>query len=227
MLLHLLPHSLLIFQLVQSTSIGNTVLLNYDSTSQQYLIEATSLCDLASGLYPLPPSWECNGSTPLSPTCEWEGISCQNNLTIGINLRLRNISGNISPSIGNLTSLLTIDLSGNTLTGSVPDSICQLHHLQEIHLCSSTSGFNGCPYLTSIPLCLWDIQAGYLTENISTSVVFPQMNSITIGSLSSIEASVLCQLAIAIVPSPDGTICSSKSKLPKTAVCAGRIHISF
>ena len=188
------------------------------------------MCNLTSPLRNLPSSWNCSNHAGVISVCEWEGVQCLNNSVISIDLLNRNVSGSIATSIGSLSSLKTLQLSGNFLSGSIPDSLCYLRQLQAVYLCESTSSNKGCPDLTYVPLCLWDAQAGLLTHYIPGSIVFPYLTtSIAIGSIPSLEALVLCQVAAASVPSSRGTYCTSTptSKLPKTAVCSGNSNNSL
>jgi Leucine-rich repeat (LRR) protein len=53
--------------------------------------------------------------------CKWEGISCSSENTVtDVFLARRNLEGHISPSLGNLTSLLRLNLSHNLLSGGLP-----------------------------------------------------------------------------------------------------------
>ncbi|KAK7343630.1 hypothetical protein VNO77_12528 [Canavalia gladiata] len=57
--------------------------------------------------------------------CSWRGVFCDNvSLTVvSLNLSSLNLAGEISPAIGDLRNLQTIDLQGNKLTGQIPDEI--------------------------------------------------------------------------------------------------------
>ncbi|KAL6629139.1 hypothetical protein ACP70R_028904 [Stipagrostis hirtigluma subsp. patula] len=53
--------------------------------------------------------------------CKWEGITCSSDrMVTGVFLASRNLQGNISPSLGNLTSLQHLNLSYNSLSGGLP-----------------------------------------------------------------------------------------------------------
>ncbi|XP_072969161.1 uncharacterized protein [Typha angustifolia] len=57
--------------------------------------------------------------------CAWRGVLCDN-LTyavVSLNLSNLNLGGEISPAVGDLKSLQSIDLKGNRLTGQIPDEI--------------------------------------------------------------------------------------------------------
>ncbi|KAK6926339.1 Leucine-rich repeat [Dillenia turbinata] len=57
--------------------------------------------------------------------CSWRGVFCDN-LTLSVvsmNLSNLNLGGEISPSIGDLKNLQSLDLQGNRLSGQIPDEI--------------------------------------------------------------------------------------------------------
>ena len=50
--------------------------------------------------------------------CKWEGITCSSDMTVtDVFLTSRSLQGHISASLGNLTSLLHLNLSHNFLSG--------------------------------------------------------------------------------------------------------------
>ncbi|KAJ7975590.1 Receptor protein kinase [Quillaja saponaria] len=57
--------------------------------------------------------------------CSWRGVFCDNgSLTVlTLNLSSLNLGGEISPSIGDLSNLQSVDLQANRLTGQIPDEI--------------------------------------------------------------------------------------------------------
>ncbi|KAK9070344.1 hypothetical protein SSX86_010745 [Deinandra increscens subsp. villosa] len=57
--------------------------------------------------------------------CSWRGVLCNNISTtvVALNLSNLNLGGEISPAIGDLRNLLSVDLQGNKLTGQIPDEI--------------------------------------------------------------------------------------------------------
>ncbi|XVE64117.1 hypothetical protein DITRI_Ditri07aG0076100 [Diplodiscus trichospermus] len=57
--------------------------------------------------------------------CSWRGVFCDNNSLSVVSLNLSNLilGGEISPAIGELRNLQSIDLEGNKLNGQIPDEI--------------------------------------------------------------------------------------------------------
>ncbi|XP_048542212.1 probable LRR receptor-like serine/threonine-protein kinase At3g47570 isoform X1 [Triticum urartu] len=65
--------------------------------------------------------------------CVWEGVTCSRrhrSRVVALDLNSQGISGTISPAIGNLTFLRTLNLSLNPLHGKIPPSIGSLRRLK-------------------------------------------------------------------------------------------------
>ncbi|VAI55556.1 unnamed protein product [Triticum turgidum subsp. durum] len=81
--------------------------------------EKSSLIQLLDGLSQdggLMVSWRND-----TDCCRWEGITCSPNRTVtDVELASRGLEGSISPFLGNLTGLLRLNLSRNSLSGSLP-----------------------------------------------------------------------------------------------------------
>lgn len=83
--------------------------------------DRSSLIEFLGGLVPgrngsLNVSW-VNGTD----CCKWEGILCSSDGTVtDVLLASKGLKGGISPSLGNLTGLLHLNLSHNSLDGSLP-----------------------------------------------------------------------------------------------------------
>jgi len=78
--------------------------------------------------------------------CQWQGVSCSvkhkhKHRVIALKLSSEGLAGTISPSIGNLTFLKTLNLSGNNLYGEIPSEIGRLSQLQFLDL--SNNSFHG------------------------------------------------------------------------------------
>jgi hypothetical protein len=81
--------------------------------------EKTSLLGFLDGLSQasaLNTSWKNDTNC-----CLWEGVTCNTDgAVMDISLASMGLEGHISPSLGNLTSLLMLNLSGNSLSGELP-----------------------------------------------------------------------------------------------------------
>ncbi|KAF0918267.1 hypothetical protein E2562_023349 [Oryza meyeriana var. granulata] len=79
-------------------------------------------------------SW--NGSA--AGMCSWEGVTCgRHRRAVELSLPGHDLSGTLSPAVGNLTSLRMLDLSYNWLHGGIPGSLGRLRRLRALDL-----GFN-------------------------------------------------------------------------------------
>ena len=92
-------------------------------------------------------TWDIN-----LPVAEWQGVSVIDNKVTGISLLFNNIEGSIPNSIGDLTSLRTLELAFNKLDGTIPTTIGKLTKLEVL-------SFNGNFLKGSIPASI-----GNLTE---------------------------------------------------------------
>ncbi|XP_022859322.1 LRR receptor-like serine/threonine-protein kinase ERECTA isoform X2 [Olea europaea var. sylvestris] len=74
--------------------------------------------------------------SPSSGYCVWRGITCDNVTfnVVAFNLSGLNLDGEISPAIGQLKGLLSIDLRGNHLSGQIPDEIGDCSSLRSLDL---------------------------------------------------------------------------------------------
>ncbi|XP_015884398.3 LRR receptor-like serine/threonine-protein kinase ERECTA [Ziziphus jujuba] len=74
--------------------------------------------------------------SPSSDYCVWRGVTCDNVSfsVVALNLSGLNLDGEISPAIGNLKDLQSIDLRGNHLSGQIPDEIGDCTSLKSLDL---------------------------------------------------------------------------------------------
>uniref|UniRef100_A0A0D9VLR7 non-specific serine/threonine protein kinase n=1 Tax=Leersia perrieri TaxID=77586 RepID=A0A0D9VLR7_9ORYZ len=74
--------------------------------------------------------------------CSWRGVLCDN-VTFAVaalNLSGLNLGGEISPAIGNLKGVVSIDLRSNELSGQIPDEIGDCTSLTTLDLSSNNLG---------------------------------------------------------------------------------------
>lgn len=76
-------------------------------------------------------NWDRNAVDP----CSWSMITCSaEKLVIGLGIPSQNLSGTLSPSIGNLTNLKFISLQNNNISGPIPPELGRLPKLQTLDL---------------------------------------------------------------------------------------------
>ncbi|CAD5187607.1 unnamed protein product [Musa acuminata subsp. malaccensis] len=83
-------------------------------------------------------NWDQDSVDP----CSWTMVTCSpENLVVGLATPSQNLSGTLSPSIGNLTNLKILFLQNNNMSGPIPPEIGKLSKLQTIDL--SNNYFSG------------------------------------------------------------------------------------
>ncbi|KAK6154940.1 hypothetical protein DH2020_009188 [Rehmannia glutinosa] len=83
-------------------------------------------------------NWDGDAVDP----CSWTMVTCSSqSLVIGLGTPSQNLSGTLSPSIGNLTNLQIILLQNNNITGPIPSELGRLLKLQTLDL--SNNLFSG------------------------------------------------------------------------------------
>ncbi|KAI3500608.1 hypothetical protein L1887_36432 [Cichorium endivia] len=76
-------------------------------------------------------NWDADAVDP----CSWTMVTCSGeSLVIGLGTPSQNLSGTLSPSIGNLTNLQIVLLQNNNITGGIPEEIGKLKKLQTLDL---------------------------------------------------------------------------------------------
>ncbi|KAL6848262.1 hypothetical protein ACP4OV_022390 [Aristida adscensionis] len=89
----------------------------------------------------------------------WEGVACSGGRVVALSLPGRGLAGALSPAIGNLTYLRTLNLSHNWFHGELPASIGGLARLQTLDLRDNTfsgtlpSNLSSCTGLLLLRLC--------------------------------------------------------------------------
>ncbi|KAI9396300.1 hypothetical protein POPTR_004G108200v4 [Populus trichocarpa] len=76
-------------------------------------------------------NWDGDAVDP----CSWTMVTCSpESLVIGLGTPSQNLSGTLSPTIGNLTNLQTVLLQSNNITGTIPAEIARLSKLHTLDL---------------------------------------------------------------------------------------------
>ncbi|KAJ4766156.1 Receptor-like kinase TMK4 [Rhynchospora pubera] len=94
--------------------------------------DSDAMSDLAKSLSNLPPSWK-----PNSDPCNWSGVRCDSKRVSEINLARLSISGSLPTSISSLSSLKSLQLQSNSISGAIP-SLSSLGSLQRLTLDSNS-----------------------------------------------------------------------------------------
>lgn len=89
---------------------------------------ADPMSDLARSIANAPSDWK-----PGSDPCKWTGVGCTSSQVTSLNLASRSLSGSLPPSFSSLTSLQTVALQNNDLSGSLP-SVAGMSSLQKLFL---------------------------------------------------------------------------------------------
>ncbi|RZC58392.1 hypothetical protein C5167_005696 [Papaver somniferum] len=112
-------------------------------------------------------NWDGDSVDP----CSWAMITCspETLLVTGLGLPSQNLSGSLSPSIGNLTNLQIVLLQNNNISGPIPFEIGRLSKLQTLDLSNNF-------FTASLPTSLSHLKSlQYLRlNNNSLSGAFPQ-----------------------------------------------------
>lgn len=77
--------------------------------------------------------------------CRWRGVTCGKALpprVISLDLNSLQLTGNLSSSLANLTSLAHLDLGNNLLSGGIPEKLGTLPMLQDLVLESNNLASN-------------------------------------------------------------------------------------
>ncbi|CAL5432204.1 unnamed protein product [Camellia sinensis] len=116
-----------------TTAKGNPSLVLTNETDQQALL---AIKDLIQG-DPLAALSSWNHSIHF---CNWQGVSCgrQHQRVTVLNLSSLALVGSVSPQIGNLTFLRTIDLGNNSFHGEIPQELGKLIRLQYLLLLNNS-----------------------------------------------------------------------------------------
>ncbi|KAK7407241.1 hypothetical protein VNO78_08980 [Psophocarpus tetragonolobus] len=101
-------------------------------------------------------NWDINSVDP----CSWRMITCSTDGSVSaLGLPSQNLSGTLSPGIGNLTNLQSVLLQNNAISGRIPAALGNLEKLQTLDL--SNNAFSG-----GIPSSLGDLKnLNYLRLN--------------------------------------------------------------
>ncbi|RHN42805.1 putative protein kinase RLK-Pelle-LRR-XII-1 family [Medicago truncatula] len=136
----LFSHLLLHFALLMIFIHFNNLLVGVSSTTLSITTDKEALILLKSQLSnnntsPPPLSSWIHNSSP----CNWTGVLCDkhNQRVTSLDLSGFGLSGNLSPYIGNMSSLQSLQLQDNQFTGFIPEQITNLYNLRVLNMSSN------------------------------------------------------------------------------------------
>ncbi|KAL6658368.1 hypothetical protein ACP70R_003954 [Stipagrostis hirtigluma subsp. patula] len=91
-----------------------------------------------------PMGWLSSWNSTSSDVCQWAGVTCSRRhpgRVVSLDMSWRQLSGVISPAIGNLTFLQEVSFESNMLAGEVPGTIGHLRRLTMLSV--SNNSFHG------------------------------------------------------------------------------------
>lgn len=159
-------------------------------------------------------AWTNNANWKTGALNTWFGVTLENGRVVNLSLVANNLTGNIPPSIGNLTGLNnTLNLAGNVLTGTIPGEVGNLKNLIALYMDGnqlsgavpveiasmdslelisiSTNNFDFLPDLTAkTNLTLFDVSANRFEfddfeRNQSLLAIMPDLNQQSLPSYDS------------------------------------------
>ncbi|CAL5043319.1 unnamed protein product [Urochloa decumbens] len=121
------PSTLLLFLLLVFSP--SSALLSHSGVSPEVktLLTIKSFLEDPQGVL----NWDVSSMNP----CTWTFVTCSPELfVIGLEAPGQNLSGRLSPSIGNLTNLESLLLQTNNITGPIPAEIGKLAKVMKLNL---------------------------------------------------------------------------------------------
>ena len=97
------------------------------------LVDATSVSQATGN------TWGCHNGVPDTPYCTgdtstWTGVTCMNGEVVSLDLSGLSLTGTVPSSLGELSTLTSLDLSRNSLSKSLPTSLGDLSALVRLVL---------------------------------------------------------------------------------------------
>ncbi|XP_057785101.1 probable LRR receptor-like serine/threonine-protein kinase At3g47570 isoform X3 [Salvia miltiorrhiza] len=114
-------------------------------------------------------NWSTN-----APICSWTGVSCSldHQRVTALNLSGFGLQGTLSPHLGNLTFLRSLDMSSNNFTGSIPSELSNIRGLRTLNLSSNqlTGTPPSCVFTNMSVLVEIDLRSNELTGQLPSDI---------------------------------------------------------
>ncbi|CAI9098795.1 OLC1v1035503C1 [Oldenlandia corymbosa var. corymbosa] len=88
-------------------------------------------------------NWSLNENPSASSVCNWSGVACgsRHHRVTALNISYMGLSSTIPPQLGNLSFLVSLDISGNDFHGEIPEELSRLRRLKVLNfLINNLSG---------------------------------------------------------------------------------------
>ncbi|KAL5993328.1 hypothetical protein ACLOJK_014252 [Asimina triloba] len=108
-------------------------------SSSSLISDAHALASLKQGLQFSDPALSSWDMLHLSSVCSWEGIRCEKDRVVSVNISNLNLSGSVSPEFSRLDRLVELSIDGNNLFGEIV--LSNFTHLRSLNI--SNNQFNG------------------------------------------------------------------------------------
>jgi len=121
------------------------------------------------------PNWGTPWDTVNGEPCDWYGVTVVDGKVTSLILNGNDLSGTLPNSLGNLIHLEFLNLSFNQITGAIPTEIGQLANLEDIYLSSNQLTGNIPVQITQLS----NLRRLYLTNNQLTGVIPTEIGQLT------------------------------------------------
>ena len=102
------------------------------------------------------PDWNNNDNWMTdAPLGEWYGVEMEAGDVTGLDLRENQLSGSITPGLGNLSNLERLDLAYNSLSGTIPPQLRNLANLERLDLAYNSLSGTIPPQLRNLANLTW------------------------------------------------------------------------
>ncbi|KAG6674545.1 hypothetical protein I3842_15G047800 [Carya illinoinensis] len=130
---HLMPQATLLF--VPATYLIICMFLGVESATLSLVTDKEALISFKSVISEDPSNHLSSWDKDTSP-CNWTGVVCNKSgqRVVGLDLSGSRLVGSISPHIGNLSFIQSLQLQDNQLTGMLPDQIGNLFRLEVLNI---------------------------------------------------------------------------------------------
>jgi Leucine-rich repeat (LRR) protein len=151
---------------VTNSIVSGLTLYSISSAARQ---DSLALVDLYTATW----GFEWTNSTnwmTTAPLSTWYGVTVRNSRVQGLKLTGNNLIGNLTPSIGNLTGLVSLDLTYNQLSGPLQPGLAQLSSLNVLSLGQNRLNGNLPSWLGNLPLSQMNLYSNQFTGQIPSSI---------------------------------------------------------